>query len=232
MSDRKKILADIQIVNKKCEEKDKHERLEAERLEREKEKEKGKAGKKEPAPSVVSSTEPQKFEYSEEDEREKKRQEMIREAQWSTYSAKSNPKIKRLEILNRYHYNPFEENEGEDQCELWKKLMSKEIKNLKNDSVSVKNEEFNHVLIDELMREVENGKEGDRYSRTPANDIFILQTNYKPQENSEKSREAEESLREARDKKSKISKKHKKNSKHRKNKEETDQATSSRQENI
>ena len=32
---------------------------------------------------------------------------MIREAEWSTYSTKYNHKIKRLEILNRYHYNPF-----------------------------------------------------------------------------------------------------------------------------
>ena len=60
--------------------------------------------------------------------------------------------------------------------------MSKEIKNLKNDNISIKNEEFNHVLIDELMKEVENGKESDKYSRTPVNDIFILQTNYKPHE--------------------------------------------------
>lgn len=67
MSDRKKILADIQIVNKKCEEKEKYERLEAERLEREREKEKSKMSKKEPTPSNISSTEAQKYEFNEDD---------------------------------------------------------------------------------------------------------------------------------------------------------------------
>lgn len=60
-----------------------------------------------------------------------RRMETFKESNWMQYQ-KTNPKIKRLEILNRYHYNPFQENEGEDQCQLWKKLMSQEIKSIKN----------------------------------------------------------------------------------------------------
>ena len=32
--------------------------------------------------------------------------------------------------MNRYHYNPFEATSGEDQCELWKRLMKDEVPDL------------------------------------------------------------------------------------------------------
>jgi len=41
------------------------------------------------------------------------------------------PRAKRLEILNRFRYNPFEEEYGGNQCELWKKLMAQEIELIK-----------------------------------------------------------------------------------------------------
>jgi len=34
--------------------------------------------------------------------------------------------------LNRFQYNPFELDNGEDQCELWKRLMADEFDDLRD----------------------------------------------------------------------------------------------------
>jgi hypothetical protein len=34
--------------------------------------------------------------------------------------------------LNRFHYNPFEEGNGEETCDLWRKVMSEEVEDLKS----------------------------------------------------------------------------------------------------
>lgn len=63
-------------------------------------------------------------------DREKRRNFPTENSSFTSNSSKNGIKAKRLEILNRYHYNPFEEVEGEDQCELWKKLMKNEVVNM------------------------------------------------------------------------------------------------------
>lgn len=67
-----------------------------------------------------------------------------------------------------------------------------EIKNLKSDNFSIKNQEFNHNILDELLREVEQNENKEKL-KGAHNDIFLLHTNYQPQEN-DKSKEEEEEL--------------------------------------
>jgi hypothetical protein len=48
--------------------------------------------------------------------------------------------------LNRFHYNPFEIENGDDQCDLWRRLMTEEIDDLKS---HYKYEEPNEYFINE-----------------------------------------------------------------------------------
>jgi hypothetical protein len=101
----------------------------------------------------------------------------------SYFSCNRSSKVKRLEILNRYHYNPFEETEGEDQCELWKKLMFAEISSIRaNYSLGAKEEENQAHLIDNLFLDVEKT---DRHlpiihnGKLRENDFFV-ENRYEP----------------------------------------------------
>jgi hypothetical protein len=56
-----------------------------------------------------------------------------------------------------------------------------EIKNIKSENPSIKNEDFNNNLLDELYKAAEfsdNTKNRNSHPKDP----FILLTNYKPQE--------------------------------------------------